>query len=153
MALSVTRSGILLTAGIIVVAAGLIGGLLWVKNTGEQARRAEAVKIAEERLKAESERDVSLNEGGDNTSEKDQKDKNGSESSKGSQTEQKDDSGKSDDAKAGGANSDGASGSSQSAGDVTANELPQTGVADISSIIGAGALTFAAISYVASRRY
>lgn len=141
MALHITRPGILLTVAIIVVSVGLIGGLMWVKHAGEQARRAEAIAIAEERLKNESERDVSIrNEGAkDDDGKKAESDKKADDTNT---NEQKD--------------STGEQGSGATVSDLPAGgaaELPQTGAGDAMSALGAGALTFAGVAYVASRRY
>ena len=50
-----TRTGILFVIGIIVLAGLVTGGVFLVKNRGEATRRAEAVKIAEQNLKDQSE--------------------------------------------------------------------------------------------------
>ncbi len=63
MAVHVTRAGVALTVGIILLTGLIIGGLLWAKESGEQARRAEALQIAEQNLEEQSRRDVALNEG------------------------------------------------------------------------------------------
>lgn len=54
MAIYVTRTGVALTVGIIVLTGLLIGGLFFVKNTSEQARRDEAIAVAEQQLEKES---------------------------------------------------------------------------------------------------
>ena len=54
MAMHITRTGVTLTVGIIVLTALLIGGLFWVKNAGEQARHDQAITAAEETLKNET---------------------------------------------------------------------------------------------------
>ena len=63
MAVHVTRAGVALTVGIILLTGLIIGGLLWAKESGEQARRAEALQIAEQNLEEQSRRGVALNEG------------------------------------------------------------------------------------------
>ena len=50
-----TRAGVLFVIGIIVLAGLVTGGVFLVKNRGESARRAEAVKVAEQELKDQSE--------------------------------------------------------------------------------------------------
>jgi len=69
MAVHVTRAGVALTVGIIIVTGLIIGGFFIVKNSGEQARREEAIKVAEQNLETQSNEGVVLNEGQDNTSE------------------------------------------------------------------------------------
>ena len=68
----ITGAGLGVFIGIIVLTVALVGGLLFVKYQGEQARRAEAIKIAEEKLKAESNNDVALNDDGGAGNEKNQ---------------------------------------------------------------------------------
>jgi cytoskeletal protein RodZ len=50
-----TRFGVLFFVGIILLASLVTGGVLLVKNRGEAARREEAVQIAEQELKEQSE--------------------------------------------------------------------------------------------------
>ena len=49
-----TKAGILFVIGVVVLAGLVTGGIFLVKNRGETARREEAVKIAEQNLKDES---------------------------------------------------------------------------------------------------
>lgn len=63
MAVRITRAGVALTVGIILLTGLIIGGLLWAKSSGEQARREEALQIAEQNLEEQSRQDVALNEG------------------------------------------------------------------------------------------
>lgn len=127
MAIQVTRAGVALTVGIIVVAGLIIGGLFWVRQSGEQARNDEAAKIAQEQLEEESNKDVALNDG-------ENKDENKDES------KQEDDS-----------NTEQSPGSIPAGGQST-TELPQTGPSDALPIVGAGLLAFASIAYYKSRR-
>lgn len=60
MAIRVTRTGVVLAVGILIGAVVLFGLLQIVKERGEQARRDEAIAIAEENLKAESEEGVAI---------------------------------------------------------------------------------------------
>jgi FtsZ-interacting cell division protein ZipA len=53
--LRITRAGIIFVVGIIVLAGLVFGGVMIAKNRGEQVRRDEAVKIAEQTLKDQSE--------------------------------------------------------------------------------------------------
>ena len=50
-----TRTGAVFVIGILVLGGLVTGGIFYVKNHGEQVRREEAVKIAEENLKNQSE--------------------------------------------------------------------------------------------------
>lgn len=50
-----TRAGILFIVGVLVLGAIVTGGVFMVKNRGEAVRRDEAIKIAEQTLKDESE--------------------------------------------------------------------------------------------------
>jgi FtsZ-interacting cell division protein ZipA len=50
-----TRTGVLFVIGIIVLAGLVFGGIVLVRERGEQARRNEAIKVAEQSLKDESE--------------------------------------------------------------------------------------------------
>lgn len=56
----VTRAGVGLVVGIIILAGLTYAGLWYVRDQGEQARREEAITIAEEQLKKESEQDVAI---------------------------------------------------------------------------------------------
>lgn len=134
MAMHITRTGVTLTVGIIVLTALLTGGLFWVKNAGEQARRQEAITTAEQNLKDEADKDVAIGE-----------DKEKTESS------QSGESGSSSTSESAGTSSD----SSSTAGDSSSSTsaLPQTGPADtvlVAAILGVA--TFAATGYVQSRR-
>ena len=62
MAVRITRAGVALTVGIIVVTGLIIGGFFWAKQSGEQARRDAATKIAEQNLEDQS-KNVALNKG------------------------------------------------------------------------------------------
>ncbi len=54
MAIRVTRGGVWLAVGIIVLAALIFGGLYLVRERGEQARREDAIAIAEQNLEEQS---------------------------------------------------------------------------------------------------
>lgn len=54
MAVRMTRAGVGLTVGIIVLALVVLGGLYLVKERGEQARREDAIEIAQGNLESES---------------------------------------------------------------------------------------------------
>lgn len=135
MAMRVTRAGVGLIIGIIVLAGLVWGGLYLVKQRGEVARRNETLKIAEQKLTDESNKDVAI----------DQTDKNGNTGATTDSTKPNETSN----------NSSGANGSNglPSTGpnqDVT--ELPQTGPTDLLAIVPLAAITFAAGSYIASRK-
>jgi LPXTG-motif cell wall-anchored protein len=115
-----------LTVGIILITGLIVGGLFWAKESGEQARREEAIKIAEQNLQDQSDTDVALN--GDTT-----------EPSTGN-TETQTPPENTDDQQ------------STSATITDVSELPQTGPADSAMFIAVGALTFATVSYYRSRR-
>ena len=144
MAIRITRPGILVAVSIIVMAGVLIGGLLWAKHAGEQARRADAVKVAEERLKSESDRDVALNEGNkDSKAGNEAGDKGSGDAKQGS--EQKDSTGSADGSQL--------PGTGANNGAMQADELPQTGAGEfLVSLAGLWFVVFAAVSYVRSVR-
>jgi len=50
----ITRTGIIFVLGIIVLVGLVFGGIWLVRERGEQARRQEAVKIAEQNLESQS---------------------------------------------------------------------------------------------------
>lgn len=56
-----TRTGILFVIGILVLGGLVTGGVFLVKNRGEAVRRDQAVKIAEQNLKDQSNTDASGN--------------------------------------------------------------------------------------------
>ena len=66
---NVTRAGVGLVIGIIILAALVFAGLWYVRERGEQARREEAINIAEEQLEAESEQEVAINTNEDQENE------------------------------------------------------------------------------------
>lgn len=54
------RNGILLVIGIIIVAGLVFGALYLVRERGEAARREEAVKLAEEQLQQQADKEVAI---------------------------------------------------------------------------------------------
>ena len=64
-----TRSGLLLTVVIVVLAAAVLSGLWIVKERGESTRREAAIEVAQEQLEAENDGVVALNEGDEAASE------------------------------------------------------------------------------------
>lgn len=73
MAVRVTRAGVGLTIGIIILAIVVTGGLLIAKQRGEQARHDEAVKVAQQNLDAQNQEQGALNEGDKTPSKSDDK--------------------------------------------------------------------------------
>jgi FtsZ-interacting cell division protein ZipA len=117
-----TRAGIVLVVGIIVLAALVLGGLYLVRERGEQARRDEAIQVAEGQLNEEA-NDVALNDPEEtNTPEETA---TPSEQTNG--------------------------GTTQNNPAPTATELPQTGPSDIFAGLIVALLTFSVTSYVMSR--
>ena len=120
MAVHITRAGVALTAGIIVLTGALTGGLLWVRGTGEQARRDEAIAIAESQLESQSNEEAARNESNDQTST-------------------------SNEGASGDTQTDTTTNSNSST--LTTDALPQTGPSDIGAIVAVGSLTYAAFAY------
>lgn len=119
MAVHVTRTGVALTVGIIILAAAAFGALYVIQGQGEQARRQEAIQVAEEQLQAEANDEVALNDGDTDTS------------TSGTDT-------------TGAENTD----TSTETPAETVTELPQTGPADgLLTALLAGAVTFVVVSY------
>ena len=63
----ITRAGILFVVGIIVLAGLVFGGIWLVRERGEQARREDAIKVAEENLQKQSEVATQPNNNGQQT--------------------------------------------------------------------------------------
>lgn len=132
MAMRVTRAGVGLIIGIIVLAGLVWGGLYLVKQRGEVARRNETLKIAEQKLTDESNKDVAI----------DQADKNGNTDTTTDKATQNDTS-----------NGSASSNDLPSTGPAqNVTELPQTGPTDLLAVVPLAAITFAAGSYIASRK-
>jgi FtsZ-interacting cell division protein ZipA len=153
MAVRITQSGVALTVGIIILTALIIGGLFWMKQTGEQARRDEAVKIAEEKLESQSNDGVALNEG-EGSENKEAERSNGETTSP---SEEKPESIPGAETTPNESHSDTQSSDelAQTGTDVpeeTVAELPETGLADTGAIVTLGLATFAAVTYYRSRR-
>lgn len=130
----VTRAGVGLAIGIIILAVLVFGSLWFVRERGEQARRTEAINIADQQLKAESNQGIALNP--DNTTA------NPNSSSESSSPSTND---SSSNAQSNGSTA--ANGSSNS----TATELPKTGATE-NAVIVIGLLAFASFSYLNSRK-
>lgn len=137
MAIRITQAGMALTVGIIIVTGLIIGGFFIVKNSGEQARRDEAIKIAEQNREQEAGSDVALNandpaENNGSVNEDTPADTSNSEASE---------------------DSSAAKQAEERAAEQAASELPQTGPADhVSNMVVFSVLAFSVASYVSSRR-
>lgn len=59
----ITRAGVVFVIGILVLAGLVFGGIWFVNGRGEQARRDEAIKIAEQQLEEQSEVAMETNTG------------------------------------------------------------------------------------------
>lgn len=134
MAVHITRAGVALTVGIIVLTGLIIGGLFWARGLGEQARREEAIAIAEQNLQADSNKEIVLDEGASDSTGEAQSGQ-GSGEAAGEQG-------------ATAAPSDDSVATQQPAAD----ELPQTGPADGLFLIVLGLLAYAGTAYYQSRR-
>ena len=140
MAVHITRAGVALTVGIIVVTGLIIGGLFWIRGAGQQARQDEAMKIAQQQLEEESRNDVALNEGDEEKANENESQSstesgtanNSSEQNTSSQTNN--------------------SSSNTSHSESAASELPQTGAGDLMPAVVLALLAFSAASYVVSKR-
>lgn len=146
MAIRITRAGVGLTVGIIVLTAVVLGGLYLIQQRGEQARRDEAIKIAEQNLESQSNGEVALNEGESSANE------NGAESGAGSGEAATTDEAASTNSESS-ANS-GANEATQSGSTLTTStELPQTGPTEsLMAAVLLGVGTFTALSFVRSRK-
>ena len=129
MALRITRAGVGLTVGIIILALVVLGGLLLVKERGEQARREDAIEIAQQNLESQSQEDPALTPPAEEQST----------------TDDSDGSTETDDNTANGA-------TDETTEEASPEELPQTGPADSLAFAGAALLSFAGVSYIVSRR-
>ena len=135
MAVRITRAGVGLTIGIIILAAVVLGGLYFVKQRGEVARRDDAIQIAEQKLESESTGVLTpATDSSNGTSSEKTKDPD----TKPSTTTTKP------------AGTTGTNGTNVAVNPAT--QLPQTGPSDAASIIVIGLLSFAGISYFNSRR-
>ena len=124
----VTRAGVGLVVGIIILGLLVLGGLWLVRDRGEQARRQDAIAIADQQLKKESDQGVALN----------------TDDNKKSSTEQ-------DPAVQKPATTDQANGSTATNQPSSAAELPKTGPGS-TSIVVIGVLSFAVMSFIRSRK-
>lgn len=127
----ITTRGIIFTVAIILLAAGIWGGLKIASQRGEQARRDAAVEKAQEKID-----EIAKNESTEKDAEKD-------EERSGTQTNNNDVAVSTD---------DDTEGESLPQGGVAVDELPQTGPADAFAAIALGALAFSASAFAESKR-
>ncbi len=122
-----TRSGLLLTVVIVVLAAAVLSGLWIVKERGESARREAAIEVAQEQLEAENDGVVALNEGDEAAGE------GSSEATTNEETVVVEE---------------------ETTTTVTVTELPQTGPSALGLMIAGimGVLTYGAVLSVGSKR-
>jgi len=127
-----TRTGILFVVGVVVLAALVFGGIVLVRQRGDQVRRDEAVKVAEQNLKNDS--GVAVAPGAEsNDANKATADTNTNADTS--------------------ANTGTASTNSSAATAPSADQLPKTGPADdFGRIISVTILASSVAFYVASRR-
>jgi len=126
---TVTRAGVGLVVGIIILGLLVLGGLYLVRERGEQARREEAINIADQQLQAESDEDIAISTDGDINETPAQEQTPATTG----QTDTGDDS------------------PISAAPPAAASELPQTGP-DAISFVGLGLLSFAVVSFIHSRK-
>ena len=129
----VTRAGVGLVVGIIILGALVLGGLWLVRERGEQARREEAINIADQQLQVESGEDIALNTDEDankdadkDTAEEATKPTESTETTKPESTATKPE-------------------------PTVATQLPQTGP-EVFSFVPVGLLGFAVVSFIRSRK-
>ena len=139
----VTRAGVGLAVGIIILAALVFGGIWLVRERGEQARREQAIVTADEQLKSESEQGVALNpQNSANGNTEGSNTNNGSSNSNPSNGQTN--------TQTNGSTSP--NNTNQSAA-TPATELPQTGPAELfSTVLIIGLLTFSVSTYLISRK-
>lgn len=136
MAVRITRAGVGLTAGIILLALVVLGGLYFAKERGEQARREEAIQIAQENLEQESEQGGAIVPSVDGEAENENENENENQGTGSSN----------------GGTSNNSGDEELPEGGQPPSELPATGPAETFSMVGLGLLVFAVVSYLASRR-
>lgn len=128
----ITRTGILFIAGILVLGGLVTGGIFLVKNHGEAVRHDQAVKIAEQNLKDQSQTPTQTTNSNDNSGETGASTNTGSTSGTSTTTD-----------------------TSTTATTNTATELPVTGINPVQFIEQAAilaAITLAVAYFVTSRR-
>ncbi len=145
MAIRVTRAGVWLTVGIIVLTGAVLGGLYIAAQRGEKARRDEAIAIAEKNLQEQSKNDTALNQGSGTSGEDSTNESATGQSGSSGSTE-------SNGATGGTSSSNSASPNNSASQQATVSELPQTGpVSGLFAALVGGIVTYAVIAYVRSR--
>jgi predicted lipid-binding transport protein (Tim44 family) len=127
--LNLTRTGIALLIGIIILAVLVIGGLVFLRDRGEQTRREQAISVADQQLKEDSDRDIAIDSGNGNSQAKTEAAPSGEPAPSTAP-----------------AAADPAPSSTPEA-----STLPETGP-ELAPIIAVALLSFAAASYLQSRR-
>lgn len=127
MAVRVTRSGVALTVGIIIIGLLVLGGLYIVKQRGEQARREDAIQVAQENLESQSAQNGALTPGDDSNESTTQTPRNDNSNAQQMPT--------------------GGNG-----GTATPGELPATGPTEVVSLLAAALLSFSTVAYLQSRK-
>lgn len=149
MAMHITRAGVALTVGIIIVTGLIIGGFFWARHSSEQARRDEAIKIAQQNLENASKEQTALNsgEGQPNGNASNGTNSENSDANKPVAPNQDQSTANSNN----GAHS--AADSAPSSGSQEVTQLPATGAGDsITAAVAVGLLTFTGLAYLQSRR-
>lgn len=149
MAIRVTRAGVWLTVGIIVLTGVVLGGLYLAAQRGEQARRDEAIAIAEKNLEEQSKNDTALNQGSGTTGEDSTNEGATGQSGAGGSSESN---GAVSGPTSGTSSSNSATTNNSASQQATVSELPQTGPASnvFAALVG-GIMTYVIIAYVRSR--
>ncbi len=179
MALGITRAGVGLIIGIIVFTLLVLGGLYVVTQRSEQARREDAIEIAEQKLAAASNEEVALNPDTDSsngtaTTNPDEAKKaaaaaeaeaakkaaaareaeavkKADEAKKAEAARKAQEAKEAQESKPTGSTGTPSTNTAKPAPN-SATQLPQTGPADAASLLAIGLLAFTTISYLKSRR-
>lgn len=138
MAVRITRAGVGLTIGVIILGLAVLGGLYLVKQRGEEARRDQAIQIAQQNLESQSNNGTAPT---DNSSNGSSSTNNGSNTSNnGSQSTNNS------------SNSTGST-SSNSGSSTPTSQLPQTGPAEEwGTMLALALLTFSIATYIISKQ-
>lgn len=139
MAVRITRAEVALTVGIILVTGLIIGGFFWARESSEQARRNEAIKVAEQNLQGLANEDTALNKGDENSG-----------SGEGATGSEEGTSNESTNESSGSTSTENSTDTAQN--DTSVSELPATGIESALPVMAAAALAFSITAYVQSRR-
>jgi hypothetical protein len=127
----VTRAGVGLVIGIIVLGLIVFGILYFVRERGDQARQQEAINIANEQLKSQSDQGVALNQDNNSSSNSSSQNSNSTNQS--------------------GSSSSQSNSATMPQTSTAPGELPKTGP-EATPIVAVGLLTFAVASFMRSRK-